>query len=174
MKYLELSTMKDENRFLPTYTGCMVCGQPDQNPNTLNLRFQVTKDGVEVKFTSNFKQAGYEGVVHGGIICSLLDETIGWAVAVERRKFFVTMELNVKFRRPLPVGLTVTVKGRPVEHKSRYSLAEGEIIDEQGIIYASATGKFFLMKDKDAQKIDEYLMYQENDLKVLQSMEPNL
>ena len=154
-------------QFLPTYDGCLVCGQPHVNPSTLNRRFRVTNDGVEVNFKADKRQAGYEGIVHGGITTALLDETIGWAVAVDRKKFFMTGELTVRFVRPLPIGLDVTVRGRSVEHKSRYSIAEGEIIDADGIIYAKASGKFFLMNNQDAHKVNDYLTFQENDLDVL-------
>ncbi len=152
--------------FLPTYEGCLVCGQPDVNPSTLNRRFKVTEDGVEVSFQADSRQAGYKGVVHGGIITALLDETIGWAVAVERKKLFMTAEITVRFVRPLPVGLAVIVRGRPLEHKSRYSIAEGEIVDADGLIYAKASGKFFLMRDTDSSQISQYLTYQNDDLQI--------
>ena len=41
------------------------------------------------------------------------------------------------------------------------------IIDADGTIYAKASGKFFLMKDQDAQQVNNYLTFQENDLDVL-------
>ena len=144
-----------------------MCGTPHINPSTLNRRFKVTDDGVEVHFKADKRQAGYEGIVHGGITAALLDETIGWAVAVDRKKFFMTGELTVRFLRPLPLGLDVTVRGRSVEHKSRYSIAEGEIVDADGAVYTKASGKFFLMKDSDAHKVNDYLTYQDNDLNVL-------
>ncbi|MBN1479870.1 PaaI family thioesterase [candidate division KSB1 bacterium] len=153
--------------YLPTYEGCFVCGQKDVNPNTLNRRFKVTETGVEVTFKADYRHAGYAGIVHGGIITALLDETIGWAVAVDRKKLFVTGELTVRFVRPLPIGLEVVVRGHSREHKSRYSIAEGEMTDANGLLFAKASGKFFLMKDKDAQKVDAYLNYKKDDFKVL-------
>jgi uncharacterized protein (TIGR00369 family) len=153
--------------YLPSFDGCLVCGEPNVNPSTLNRRFKVTDDGVQVNFTADHRQVGYIDIVHGGIICALLDETIGWAVAVQRKQFFVTGELTVRFVRSLPIGLEVTVYGRAVEHKSRYSVAEGEIKDDQGTVYARATGKFFYMKDDAARRMNSYLTYQNNDLNVL-------
>lgn len=155
-----------KDNYLPTYEGCLVCGEPEVNPSTLNRRFRVTNDGVEVKFQADARQAGYKDVVHGGIITALLDETIGWSVAVERKKLFVTGEITVRFVRPLPVGLPVTVRGRPVEHKSRYSIAEGEITDADGMVYAKASGKFFLMRDQESSQISQYLKYHDNDLQI--------
>lgn len=149
------------------YKGCIVCGQKDVNPSTMNLRFEIKKEGVQTSFTPGRKREGYKDVVHGGIICSLLDETIGWSVAVERKNFFVTGELNIRFVRPLPVGIKIHIKGRPLEHKSRYSTAKGEIFDDNGTVYAKATGKFFLMRDDDAHQVNKYLTYRNDDIDVL-------
>jgi len=159
--------MNENNRFLPTYKGCIVCGQKDTNPNTLNVRFRIIEDGVEVPFTPDYRQEGYKGIVHGGVITSLLDETIGWAVSVQIKKYFVTAELNIRFVKPLPVGTDVIVKGRVVEHKSRYSVAAGEITDAGGIVYARAEGKFVPMSDEHAQNVHKYLTFQENDVDIL-------
>ena len=79
----------------------------------------------------------------------------------------MTAELTVRFVRPLPIALEVTVRGRSIEHKSRYSTAEGEIVGADGTVYARAFGKFFLLKDADADKVNSYLTYQKNDLNVL-------
>jgi uncharacterized protein (TIGR00369 family) len=159
--------MNESVRYLPTYGGCVVCGQGDVNPSSLNLRFRVTDAGVEVPFTPGSRQEGYRRIVHGGILCALLDETIGWAVAVQRRKYFVTGELNVRFLRPLQVGTPVVVKGWAVEHKFKYSVAEGEIVDDDGTVYAKASGKFFTMPDDKASEVRAYLTFQPDDLDIL-------
>jgi len=159
--------MNEKKTYLPTYKGCIICGQKETNPNTMNLRFEVTDKGVQVPFTPGKRQEGYKDVVHGGIICSLLDETIGWAIAVERKKIFVTGELNVRFVRSLPVGTAILVKGWSVEHKSRYSIGKGEIIDANGTVYAKGSGKYFFMPEQYAKEVNKYLTFREGDLDVL-------
>jgi uncharacterized protein (TIGR00369 family) len=154
-------------QYLPTYQGCFVCGQKSINSASLNLRFRVTEEGVVVRFTPKAEQEGYKNVVHGGIICSVLDETIGWAVAVARKKFFVTGELSVRFLKPILTGHEIIVSGRVLEHKSRYSIATGEIKDNEGVLYTKATGKFFLMNEHDASKVNEYLTYRTDDVEIL-------
>ncbi len=159
-----------EKHYLPRYTGCLVCGDPQHNPITLQRRFELIEDGVQVEFTADDRYIGYPGMVHGGIICALLDETIGWAVAVRRRQLFVTCELSVRFIRPLPVGLSVKVTGRAVEDKSRYSIGEGEIKDESGTVYAKGSGKFFLMKDEDSKRMNSVLTVSAEDLHILDEL----
>ncbi len=153
--------MNDRKSYLPTYRGCIVCGDPAVNPHSLNLRFRTSDDGVEVDFTPGVAHEGYKGIVHGGIVCAVLDETIGWAASVARRKYLVTGELAVRFLRPLASGIPVTVRGRAVEHAARYSLAEGEIVDRLGNVYARATGKFFVIPDAKAREVRDYLTFRE-------------
>lgn len=159
--------MTNGAKYLPAFSGCMVCGQKNVNPNSLSLRFRVTKQGVQVPFTPQKIHQGYDGIVHGGIIAALLDETIGWAVAVARNKYFMTGELTIRFLKPLSVGQEITVSGRAVEHKNRYSVAEGEIVDANGTVFAKASGKFFLMTDEQALKVDSYLTYKSDTLRIL-------
>ena len=159
--------MTDHGGFLPTYEGCIICGQKRVNPSSLNLRLRTTAEGVEVEFRPEAVHEGYKNIVHGGILCALLDETIGWAVAVQRHKYFVTGELNVRFLRPLAVGTLVTVRGRAVEHQSRYSVAEGEVADSKGNLYAKGRGKFFVMPDERAREVHGYLTFREGDLDFL-------
>jgi len=159
--------MSDDGIFLPTYEGCIICGQKRVNPSSMNLRLHTTPDGVEVEFKPEAVHEGYRNIVHGGVLCALLDETIGWAVAVQRRKYFVTAELNVRFLRPLAVGTPVTVRGRAVEHQSRYSVAEGEVVDREGNVYAKGSGKFFVMPDEKARDVHGYLTFREGDLDFL-------
>ncbi|MDZ7386527.1 MAG: PaaI family thioesterase [candidate division KSB1 bacterium] len=153
----------EPGRRLPTYDGCIVCGSPHVNAATLGLKFTTDEQGVHVECVPSEMYAGYKGVVHGGIICALLDETIGWSVAVVRKKYFVTGELTVRFLRPLPVGLRITVRGRPVSHHERYSVAEGEIIGPDGKVYAEAIGKFYVMRDDKARQVREYLTFAPGD-----------
>jgi uncharacterized protein (TIGR00369 family) len=159
--------MTHDGSFLPTYEGCIICGQKTVNPSSLNLRFHATSGGVEVEFQPDATHEGYRNIVHGGVLCALLDETIGWAVAVQRRKYFVTGELNVRFLRPLAVGTSVTVRGRALEHLSRYSVAEGEVVDREGNVYAKGTGKFFIMPDERAREVHRYLTFRDGDLDFL-------
>ncbi len=153
---------------LPTYDGCLLCGRKEVNPSALNLRFQTTDGGVEGYYVPDSRQEGFKGIVHGGVLCALLDEVIGWAAAVERKRYFVTAELTVRFLRPLPVGTAVTVRGRVREHLYRLSTAEGEIVDESGNMYAKATGKFMMMPENEAGRVHEYLTFREGDVDILE------
>ncbi|MFT4037894.1 MAG: PaaI family thioesterase [Thermomicrobiales bacterium] len=120
--------------------GCFGCGAA--NPHGLHLAFTVDADGVAAAFTPLAVHQGYEQVVHGGIISTLLDEAMAWAVAAQG-VWAVTGEMQVRFRAPLHVGEAVTLRGRVTDARSRAVNAAGEITrDADGQRIATATALF--------------------------------
>src|SRR5688500_12117637 len=77
---------------------CFGCG--DENPIGLRLRFAPVGDGVRASFIPGPEHQGFDNVIHGGIISTVLDEAMAWATA--RAGFWaVTGEMQVRFRQPL-------------------------------------------------------------------------
>jgi uncharacterized protein (TIGR00369 family) len=120
--------------------GCFGCGAA--NPQGLHLTFTTTDDGVSAAFTPLDVHQGYEHVVHGGIISTLLDEAMAWAVAAAGI-WAVTGEMQVRFRRPLLVGESVTLRGSVTDMRSRAISASGRIVrDADDQVIATATAMF--------------------------------
>jgi uncharacterized protein (TIGR00369 family) len=120
--------------------GCFGCGAA--NPQGLHLKFTVADDGVRATFTPLEVHQGYEHVVHGGIISTLLDEAMAWAVAAVGI-WAVTGEMQVRFRRPLHVGEIVTLQGAVTDIRSRAISATGQVVREaDDQIIATATALF--------------------------------
>jgi acyl-coenzyme A thioesterase PaaI-like protein len=59
---------------LPQFSHCFVCGS--ENQRGLKIKFCLCDEGVEAVFTPDVTHAGYENVVHGGILSALLDEAV--------------------------------------------------------------------------------------------------
>ncbi len=153
--------------YLPTYKGCIICGNKEHNPHALGIRFRATQDGAETTYVSDPRQEGYMNIVHGGIASALLDETIGWACSLVRKKYFVTVELTMRFRKPLPVGVPITIRGRATKHTSRLSEGEGEITGPDGTVYTTAKAKYFVIPDAEAKRVHDYLTFRDDDIDVL-------
>lgn len=120
--------------------GCFGCGAA--NPQGLHLTFTTTGDGVTAAFTPQDVHQGYEHVVHGGIISTLLDEAMAWAVAA-LGVWAVTGEMQVRFRRSLLVGEPVTLHGSVTDIRSRAISASGQIVrDADSQVIATATAMF--------------------------------
>ena len=117
---------------------CFACGKA--NPHGLRLDIRPTGDGVELDFTPPEKFQGWRGIVHGGIVSTILDELLAWACTA-RGYDSVTGELSVRFRRPMRVGEPVHGTGRITKEKGRLLIGESRITDAAGNTIAEASGK---------------------------------
>jgi acyl-coenzyme A thioesterase PaaI-like protein len=118
---------------------CFGCGR--QNPIGLKMTFFEDGEQVWSPWTPLREHQGYEGIVHGGLITTVLDEVMGWAIYV-RKLWAVTGTINVRFRKPVRVGDDLvarawveTITGRKVDVRATLSrngsnevLAEGSAI----------------------------------------------
>ena len=119
---------------------CFVCGTG--NAGGLRLRFQVDPEHrtIETCWTPPATYQGYEGVLHGGITSTLLDECVG-KLAVELGLPAMTAALEVRFLRPVPVEHPLTARGKLTEVGRRVILGEAEILLEDQTLAARATAK---------------------------------
>ena len=133
---------------LPHTQGCFVCGE--SNPLGLKLRFQTDGRMVEGRLALRPEHVGFQDVIHGGLIATLLDEIMVWACAVRTRRFAFCAELKVRFLQPLRPGQTVRVVAELVnDRRGRIFEAKAEVINEAGAILAAATGKYLPVKQGD-------------------------
>src|SRR5947209_5465879 len=83
------------------YQRCYVCGQ--QNDSGLRTVFRQEGDRIVTTFTGDERHQGYPGVVHGGILASILDETLG-RTALFERAWVMTGRLEGRNRSPAKIG----------------------------------------------------------------------
>jgi acyl-coenzyme A thioesterase PaaI-like protein len=125
---------------------CMVCGR--DNPWSLKARFyELEGDELLGVFAMQEIHQSYPGRVHGGVVTAMLDETIGRAVALgDPTVFGVTVELNVKFRKPVPIDPELRVLARiTTDPTRRLYEGTGEIVLPDGTVVAEAWGRYLRM-----------------------------
>ena len=105
---------------------CFACGELSEGGLHLTLRLEPGRCWTELNVPSRFQ--GWEGIIHGGILCTILDEVMGWAL-VERDCWGVTARLSVEFRRPVTVDQAVRAEGWIVESRRRIQRTAGRIVD---------------------------------------------
>ncbi len=122
----------------PTSRMCFVCGR--QNPVGLHIHFYEDYENQRViaPLTIPEKYQGYPGVVHGGILASILDETAGRAVMMGETQtpFWVTAKLEMRDRQPTPTETPLSAVGGVVRKRSRSAEVAGEIRLQDGTVTA--------------------------------------
>lgn len=129
------------------YQGCFGCGY--RNDTGLRLVFRQEGDEIVTEFTPDARYQGFPGVLHGGILATLLDETLS-RTATRERRWMMTGRLEVRYRRAAPLGPTLRVTARTLSSRSRMVHAEGEVrlANDPSVILADARGTFLPIPDQ--------------------------
>ncbi|HWE49167.1 MAG TPA: PaaI family thioesterase [Bryobacteraceae bacterium] len=121
-------------------SSCFGCGP--QHPQGLRLRFSLTADGsVLARWTPDQTWQGFRGIVHGGILSTVLDEAMSKAV-VARGCHALTAEMRVRFRHPATTGQLLVIRGRVLDHTRRRVRTEATVSAADGRELAHAWGTF--------------------------------
>jgi acyl-coenzyme A thioesterase PaaI-like protein len=118
---------------------CFACGE--RNPIGLHLEFAYGEEGGEARFAPQRAHQGFRGTMHGGLVATLLDETMAHAV-ISSCGPAVTADLHIRLRGGVRTGRPVFLRGRVTGHHGRLILAEAEVLTEGGEVLAQAEGKF--------------------------------
>lgn len=120
--------MKHHPSQQPNSDMCFVCGR--KNPAGLYMRFfDNGKDEVLSEYTVAERYQSYPGIVHGGILASMLDEVVGRVAMIgDHHHFMVSVKLQVLYRHPVPVETPLIIRGRIIHLRGRLGKAQGEII----------------------------------------------
>ena len=122
---------------------CMVCGI--HNDFGLKTSFYETDSNELVAvFTPMEEHQSYPNVMHGGISATILDETIGRAIMIttDSETFGVTVELNVRYKKPVPLNTELKVVTRITNDRGRIFEGTGELYLPDGSVAVEADGKY--------------------------------
>jgi acyl-coenzyme A thioesterase PaaI-like protein len=135
---------------------CFACGT--NNPIGLKMSFYRQGDAVCSDLVLSPNHVGWQNIAHGGIISTLLDEVMSWTVLYFKKSFAVTRRMEVRYLRPVPVGVALTVRGKiTADHKRQICRAGASLLDDQGKILARGEGEFALLDEKKLSVFPEDL-----------------
>jgi acyl-coenzyme A thioesterase PaaI-like protein len=149
-------TMTEERVMLQQLEGrhCFACGTA--NPVGLKMRFYRNGNAVysDIRLGKDFE--GWENMAHGGIISTILDEVMSWAIICFRRTLFVTRKMELKYVRPVPLNTFLRARGRVMdEDRGPLIKTRGELFDDAGRILARSVGEFALVTEEKLADVPE-------------------
>ena len=130
-----------------TYGKCFVCGE--DNPGGLHLDFEIDKEKKTLKtsFVAGPVFQGFDGVVHGGIISTLVDEATA-KLSYELGYDAVTAALEVRFKRPALMQEKLLVYGEIAEVGPKLVKATARVTREDGTILETGVSTLVRQKKK--------------------------
>jgi uncharacterized protein (TIGR00369 family) len=142
-----LTHVTTENRTFDSerhgHSHCLLCG--DQNPWSQRLNFSVAEDGsVSAEFQARPELQGYDGILHGGVICALLDAAMTHCL-FHRGISAVTADIQVRFLEPVPCNAKIILCARAESITPLLFRMKSELLVDEGKM-AWAKAKFVRRK----------------------------
>ena len=143
-EYRKLANRTDHNCF-----GCS-----PTNSKGLRLEFYTDEKTVFTKVKVPLHMCGWENMVHGGIISTILDEIMSWTAIHQLKKFILTRTMTVDFLKPVFVDEELRAEGNVIEKTGpREAVVQGRLYNADGTLCAKSSGTFALVKPEYLKKM---------------------
>ncbi|MGI5891828.1 MAG: PaaI family thioesterase [Bacillota bacterium] len=124
---------------------CLVCGLKNDFGTKASF-YELENGELVAEFSVKEEHQSYPGRLHGGIIASVLDETLGRTIMISEPDCWpVTMELKTRYLKPVPLCQNLRAVARIKKNSSQMFEAEGEMLLPDGQIAVTASGKYMKM-----------------------------
>lgn len=124
---------------------CFACGP--HNPIGLKLTFFEEDNTYITTFIPGPEHQGYDGIMHGGLISTLLDEVMARYLYAKGLSA-VTAKLEVRFRHPTPIGQELTVSGWITGQRGKMYELAGKITLPDGTVTAEGKATVAIKGDE--------------------------
>lgn len=132
------SYVEDTDNIVDLHRDCFACGH---GKDSLGLVFE--KNGVDTVSAEWFceeKYQSYPGIVHGGIIATMLDCAMTNCLLLKGISA-VTADMHIKYRKPVIIGSTVTITASLIRARAPLFILEAEITQSETVC-AKAEAEF--------------------------------
>ena len=131
---------------------CYACGTA--NERGLHMEFRREGERTLCDYTPCDYQQGYPGRMHGGVVLTLIDEAMGWAV-YHAAKWGATARLNVRFRKPVPLDRPLRIVAWVVQSRARLIELRAEVRDTAGTLLAEGDGTYMVLDERMAGEMSD-------------------
>jgi acyl-coenzyme A thioesterase PaaI-like protein len=138
---------------------CFGCGR--ENPIGLQALYYQDDEKVYCTYTPRDEYQGYPGVVHGGILCTILDEVLFRTALIDGDPWMVTARMEVRFKAPVLTEKPLTATAEVTKRKTRVLEAKGEIRLEDGTLAVEANATFVRIPEDSIVNFDEEIEFWE-------------
>jgi acyl-coenzyme A thioesterase PaaI-like protein len=131
---------------------CFACGK--QNPHGFNLVFHTDDVNLYSKFMIRPEFSGWSNLTHGGILATLLDETMAWTGIYLYKKYILTKSMTITYKKPVMAGTEIFLKGFiEKEVNSREVTIGSEVYNSKEELCVTAEGSIILFTKEKFQKL---------------------
>ena len=142
---------------LPTLSKDHTCfGAGPANQYGLRMEFYTDNERVYSELVIPEYMNSWQGIVHGGIVSTILDETMFYTAMCFSKCIAMTREVTVKLHRParfnqMPFTAIGEIKSSATDTTG---VIAGKLYNAEGLLCAESLGKFGLIKMNIIRKLD--------------------
>ena len=121
----------------------------------MKFEYNNKEDIVRSRIVFKEKFVGYENIIHGGIVTTIMDEAMAWMAIKKTDMMCLTSKLNVRFIKAVKSFIEYTVEAKVESAGKDKILLSARVIDEESEIYAESNGEFLIMKGRRSSMMKE-------------------
>ncbi len=129
-------------REIPNYWSGHCFGCSRTNPQGFKLRFWLSERGCFTRCSIPDHLCGFDGLAHGGIIATLLDEVAAWTIIARLGKIGVTREMLIRYFKPVPTGAELLVEGQMISQEEKAVALRSTIHSADKVLLAEGESTF--------------------------------
>ena len=140
---------------LPTYPNSLFASRKRLDGIGLDILYD---DGVvytNLRVDERFE--GYKGVVHGGIVFSILDVLMWYTILLGTRRVCMTRKTEMEFLKPVLCNTMYRAEGKLIKAEDKDVFVSAWVQDAQGERYAEVNGLFRDAKGTDISEMVDAL-----------------
>ena len=123
---------------VPEHGSCFVCGT--ENPHSMGLTWYQSETGaIHADMVFTLAHQGPPAHVHGGASAAVLDEAMG-AVVWSAGYSVAAVNLEINYKKPVPLGQNIIIEARITEVKPRKILTTSEMRLLDGSVAVTGRG----------------------------------
>jgi len=147
--------LKNEDfTLLPNRSDHNCFGCSSKNTSGLRMTFYTNQTAVYSKITVPDHLCGWNNLVHGGVLTTIMDEIMSWATIYLLKRVPMTKSIAVDFLKPVYVGSPLKAEGTILDKKGKHeALMEGRIYSEDDVCCAKASGTFAVFSPAVAKRL---------------------
>lgn len=142
-------------KYIPTDlwdTKCFACGK--NNPHGLHMKFYTHEKRLFSQLLIPETKRGWDKLVHGGIISTVLDEIMAWTAIYLTKNIMLTKSISVDFINAVYTNTEIKLVGWIEQIKDqKEAVLKSELFNQKGDLCAKATGTYALFSTKLAKRL---------------------
>ncbi len=124
------------------------------NPSGLQMKFYTQDSSVFSRLTVPDHLCGWDRLVHGGVISTILDEIMSWTGIYMLKQITMTKSMTVEFVKPVYINSELKAQGQVLEKTGKHeALLEGRLFNQEGTLCARSRATFVIFSPAVAKRL---------------------